>query len=122
MSGKNPRVFLVINTFAGHCKKLFNEVSRIVAILRGHGCEVKFSVTENPGHATQLASKAVKSGFDLVVAVGGDGTVNEVSRRLIGTSTPVGIIPIGSGNGLARHLGISMNRKESVRLLIKKKN
>ncbi|MCA1758703.1 MAG: diacylglycerol kinase family lipid kinase, partial [Bacteroidales bacterium] len=49
-----------------------------------------------------------------------DGTVNEVSRKLIGTATPVGIIPMGSGNGLARELGISMNRKESTRLLIKR--
>lgn len=116
--GKLKKIFLVINTFAGHRKMLIHEVFRIVEILRGQGCEVKFSVTENPGHASQLAAKAVKSGFDLVVAVGGDGTVNEVSRRLTGTETPVGIIPVGSGNGLARNLGIPVNRYRSTRLLV----
>ena len=119
MSGQNPnKVFLVINKFAGHRKNYITKITRIVSILRKNGSEVEFSVTQNPGHATQLAAKAAKSGFDLVVAVGGDGTVNEVSRRLIGTTTPVGIIPMGSGNGLARDLGIPVNIKESTRLLV----
>jgi len=119
MSGKDPKkVFLVINKIAGHRKQYITEVSRIVTILRENGCIAKFSVTEGPGHATRLAAKAIKSGFDIVVAVGGDGTVNEVSRRLIGTAKAVGIIPMGSGNGLARNLGIPLNLKKSVRLLV----
>lgn len=64
--------------------------------------------TEYAGHATELAKQYAKMGFDAVVAVGGDGTVNEVATGLIGTSTALGIIPTGSGNGLARHLGISL--------------
>ncbi len=121
MGTKNfKKVFLVVNRFAGRRKKFFNEVIGVISVLNKNGCEVKFSVTENPGHATQLASKAAKSGFDLVVAVGGDGTVNEVSRRLIGTATPVGIIPMGSGNGLARDLGIPMKLKRSARAMIKR--
>jgi diacylglycerol kinase (ATP) len=117
---KFKKVFLVVNKFAGHRKNFFNEVLGVISEFKRNGCNVKFSVTENPGHASQLASKAVKSGFELVVAAGGDGTVNEVSRRLIGTATPVGIIPMGSGNGLARELGIPMNPKRSVRAMLKR--
>lgn len=59
--------------------------------------------TERPGHATELAREA---DADVVVAMGGDGTVNEVARGLMGTDKALGIIPCGSGNGLALHLGI----------------
>jgi len=64
--------------------------------------------TEYAGHATELARQYAKMGFDAVVAVGGDGTVNEVATGLRDTNTALGIIPTGSGNGLARHLGISL--------------
>jgi diacylglycerol kinase (ATP) len=69
-------------------------------------CTIRF--TAGPGHATELAKEGVTKKFDSVIAVGGDGTVNEVARGLIHTATPMGIIPKGSGNGLARHLGIAM--------------
>lgn len=61
--------------------------------------------TEYAGHATELALDAAEKGFDIVVAVGGDGSVNEVAAGLIGTSTIMGMLPAGSGNGFAMHLG-----------------
>lgn len=61
--------------------------------------------TEHPGHAAELAKKAVTEGYDIVVAVGGDGSINEVASALINTSATLGIVPAGSGNGLAMHLG-----------------
>lgn len=64
--------------------------------------------TEYAGHAILLARQAAEDGFRVVVAVGGDGTINEVGRGLLGTSAAMGIIPRGSGNGLARHLGVPM--------------
>ena len=67
------------------------------------------------GHATELAHEAVLSGADAVIAVGGDGTVNEVSKALIGTEIPLGVIPQGSGNGFARHMKIPMNTRAAVR-------
>jgi YegS/Rv2252/BmrU family lipid kinase len=63
--------------------------------------------TERPGHAAELAARASREGYACVVAVGGDGTVNEVGGALRDTGTRMGIIPRGSGNGFARHLGIS---------------
>jgi YegS/Rv2252/BmrU family lipid kinase len=65
-------------------------------------------LTRAPGHATDLAREAVASGADVVLAVGGDGTVNEVARGLIGSATAIGIVPVGSGNGLARALRLPL--------------
>jgi len=62
--------------------------------------------TQRPLHATELARQAIAEGCDTVVAIGGDGTINEVATGLIGTKTTLGLIPCGSGNGLGRHLGI----------------
>lgn len=71
--------------------------------------------TKYRGHATELASEYAAKKYDAVIAVGGDGTVNEVGCGLIGTDTALGIIPCGSGNGLARHLGISLDPFKAVK-------
>ena len=70
--------------------------------------------TEKAGDATAWARE---SGADIVVAVGGDGTVSEVATGLLGTGKALGIIPCGSGDGLALHLGISRNPAKAVRAL-----
>ena len=75
--------------------------------------------TQYRGHATELARQYAAQNYDAVIAVGGDGTVNEVGCGLIGTNTALGIIPCGSGNGLARHLGISMDPFKAVKWLDK---
>ncbi len=73
--------------------------------------------TEYSGHASVIARESVQNGFTKIVAVGGDGTVNEIAKELIDTNTALGIIPFGSGNGLARHLKIPMNTKKAMELL-----
>lgn len=73
--------------------------------------------TKYAGHAAQIARGEADAGTDMVAAVGGDGTVNEVARSLVGTKTALAILPCGSGNGLARHLRIPMNAEEAVRLI-----
>ena len=64
--------------------------------------------TQYAGHAVEIAAAAAKDNVDIVVAIGGDGTINEIGRSLVHTNTALGIIPCGSGNGLARHLHIPM--------------
>jgi len=73
--------------------------------------------TEYAGHAQELAYQYSRMGFDAVVAVGGDGTVNEVARGLRGTETALGIIPMGSGNGFARHLNIPIRPNRAIEML-----
>ena len=73
--------------------------------------------TEYAGHATQIAAAAVQDKVDIVVAIGGDGTINEIARSLVHTETALGIIPCGSGNGLARHLRIPMEPKAAIDIL-----
>jgi len=77
-----------------------------LAIVDAHGDAVEVFVTEGVGHARELAKAAVKRGARLVMAWGGDGTINEVASALIFNEVPMGIIPAGSGNGLARELGV----------------
>lgn len=73
--------------------------------------------TEYAGHASIIAKEAAEKGVDIVVAIGGDGTVNEVGRALVNTNTAMGIIPCGSGNGLARHLQIPMDAGKAIQML-----
>ena len=73
--------------------------------------------TEYAGHATELAQQAAQDKIDIVAAIGGDGTVNEVGKALVNTDTAIAIIPTGSGNGLARHLAIPVNVKKSLQIL-----
>ena len=73
--------------------------------------------TDYAGHATQIAANAVQDKIDVVVAIGGDGTINEVARSLVHTETALGIIPCGSGNGLARHLHIPMEPKAAIDII-----
>ena len=73
--------------------------------------------TEYAGHATELAHQYARMGFDAVVAVGGDGTVNEVARGLKDTKTALGILPMGSGNGFARHLNIPIRPQKALEMI-----
>ena len=72
-------------------------------------CDAVFHTTRCAGDACNAASDFAAKGYDTVVAIGGDGTVNEVAKGLVGTACKLAIIPVGSGNGLARHLGIPMS-------------
>jgi len=73
--------------------------------------------TQYAGHAEILAKHEKEKGTDIVVAVGGDGTVNEVARAIVHSQTALGIIPCGSGNGLARHLMLPMDLRKSIEVL-----
>ncbi len=75
--------------------------------------------TERKNHATELAAEAVTLGYDIVVACGGDGTVNEVAKGLIGSDTVLGIIPGGSGNGFAMYIGMGRSTTRAVKKLNK---
>lgn len=110
------RILFIVNPISGRASK-----DTIVGTIASHINTSKYDVTirfsSYAGHATEIAEAAVKDGFDVIVAVGGDGTVNEVARALVKTDTALGIIPCGSGNGLARHLHIPMNVRKAVEII-----
>lgn len=80
---------------------------------------VFYFVTGYPGHGYEIAKQAVEDKIDYVIAVGGDGTVNEVGRALVHSDTILGIIPMGSGNGLARDLHLSFDVKKAIATIAK---
>ena len=89
----------------------------IFEALRGLGYEVEELQTAEPGDATRLAGEAVADGFDVVCALGGDGTVNETVNGLAGSDVPLAIVPTGTVNVLAMELGIPLEPPDAVRLL-----
>ena len=79
--------------------------------------DIEIAFTEYAGHATILAKNAVENHTDYVIAIGGDGTINETAKALIHTDTALAIIPLGSGNGLARHLQIPLDIVKALRVV-----
>ena len=110
------KALFVINKYSGG--KYRPEVEgRIISVSKDLAIECGIEFTKSRGHAIELARTAASQNFDVVFAVGGDGTVNEVAQGLVGSNTPMGILPKGSGNGLARHLGIAVDVKKALRIL-----
>lgn len=79
--------------------------------------DYEIAYTKAAKHAIELSKDAAARKIDIVVAVGGDGSVNEISKGLINTSSTMAIIPTGSGNGLARHLNIPLNLKKAMKVI-----
>jgi diacylglycerol kinase (ATP) len=101
-----PRTRFIFNPRSGHNARNPYLLERARAFIAEHRLDASVVPTERPLHATALALRALDEGCRLVVAIGGDGTMNEVASALVGTDATLGLIPCGSGNGLGRHLGI----------------
>jgi YegS/Rv2252/BmrU family lipid kinase len=110
------RVAIIINPIAGGAGpgEAHRRAERAWAALAAAGAAGDVFVTERKHHAREIAAGAAARGADLVVAWGGDGTVNEVASALAFTSTPLGIVPSGSGNGLARELGVARRPERAI--------
>jgi diacylglycerol kinase (ATP) len=107
---------IIINPISGGAKP---DVARLraqtaLAVVDAHGDPAEVFLTQGVGHARELAKSAVKRGARLVLAWGGDGTINEVASALAFDDVPLGIIPAGSGNGLARELGVSARPERAI--------
>lgn len=110
------KILFVVNPISGGKKKTaFNK--QVLEVLDLKKFNPTFQQTTKPNHAYELGKKAIEEKYDAVVAVGGDGTINELGAALIGSGVPLGIIPEGSGNGLALYLGIPMNETAAIRRL-----
>jgi diacylglycerol kinase (ATP) len=105
------RILFIVNLFSGANAK--TKKIALMNALNGNNLNTIIQ-TEYPYHATEIAKEGVENNIDRIIAVGGDGTVNEVAKSLINTETALGIIPFGSGNGLARHLKIPMEFSKAI--------
>ncbi len=110
------KIVFIINPIAGGKNK--NHFSKVIANhLSTSKFEYELIQTESEKHAYELTKVAILNGAEIVVAVGGDGTINEIGSALIGSAGTLAIIPYGSGNGLARSLKIPMNTIQAVKLI-----
>lgn len=110
------RIVFVINLVSGTGDK--TAIPNLIdEVLDKDRFEYEIAVTEYAGHASEIATRAKDDGVDIVAAVGGDGTVNEVARAIVHSGTALGIVPSGSGNGLARHLLLPMNARKAIELI-----
>lgn len=110
------KIVFIINPISGGKKKV-DIPKAILAEIDYDKFDVDIRFTERVGHAQEISKQCVEDGFDIIVAVGGDGTINEVASEMIGSDCILGIIPRGSGNGLARHLGISRSVNKALGLI-----
>jgi diacylglycerol kinase (ATP) len=107
------RIRYIINPKSGTKGK--EELPSLIAAYTDNS-EIDFDIcfTEAPKHATALAREAAGKNYDAVVAVGGDGSANETAKGLMGSATALGIIPTGSGNGMARHLALPLRHADAI--------
>lgn len=110
----NSKKLFIINPIAGGRSK-HNIPDLIKETMQSDNYDIVF--TQNPEHATELTNEGIKNGYTDFVAVGGDGTINEIAKSLIGTDFNLAILPLGSGNGLARHNKIPMDLRAALLLL-----
>ncbi len=111
------RVCLIINPVSGTESKK-NIPEEVAVAINQKENDLIIRVTGYPLHASEIAREAVREGYKSVIVAGGDGTVNEAARELINTPVTLGIIPLGSGNGLARDLGIPIDAEKALEIML----
>ena len=111
------RYAFIINPISGSVNKK-TLVTQIEAELQKRNLEHQFYYSEYKGHSIELARQLMNEPHTTLIAIGGDGTVNEIGSQLIGSETPLGLIPLGSGNGLARHLKLPLNPMKALAVIL----
>lgn len=118
MNPQENKVYAIINPISGVGSK--RKIPKMIEeMFTEDKCTLEISFTEYAGHASELTKQAVESGARTILAVGGDGTVNEIARSMLHSDAVLGIIPKGSGNGLARDLHIPMDAKKALEVIAK---
>ena len=115
---EKKKIIFIINPISGVGKQRLVETA-IDKTLDKSIFDYDISYTSAPKHATELSKDAACKNYDIVVAVGGDGSINEVAKGIIGSNCTLGIIPIGSGNGLARHFNIPFDISQAIEVINK---
>lgn len=120
MNNNKIKYHFILNPVAGR-GRAYKAIKKIRSLLREKNVNHTFSITSAPQHATQLAREAQKD-HDVIVAIGGDGTVNEVMNGLINTQSKFAVIPLGSGNDFAKAVKMPNNIIEAIDVILNNKN
>ena len=107
----------ILNPYSGRNRRRPWLAGAIRDFISSRTMDADLRTTDAPGHATGLAREAVLAGCEQVVAVGGDGTMNEVAQALLRTPAALALVPCGSGNGLALHLGLPLGLHDALTLV-----
>jgi diacylglycerol kinase (ATP) len=114
---KSIRVKLITNPRSGKSSDAANNLKLVAGYLQKNKLKVDIALAKSKENATPIARKAIKDGYKIVIAMGGDGTVKEVMRGLVGSKVRLGIIPVGIENNIARELGIPTDLEEACMLI-----
>ena len=114
---KLVRAKLIANPGAGKPEESAKQLELATRLLQQHGMQVNVALAKPKEEATPLAKQAVKDGFDIVIAMGGDGTLEAVLRGMVGRKTAMGIIPTGTQNNIAKSLGIPLEMEAACSLI-----
>src|SRR5215216_1231879 len=119
MSKKNKviQAKLIANPGAGKPEETPKQLEQATRFLQKQGIKVNVALEKPKEEATPLAKQAVQDGYDIVIAMGGDGTLEAVMRGMVGRKTPMGIIPTGTQNNIAKSLGIPVEMEEACALI-----
>lgn len=117
MVKRKKKIYVIINPVSGTSSKQ-NLPHKIAEMLDARKFDVHIFITGYAGHGSEIAKQAIDNKVDYVIAAGGDGTVNEVASTLIDSNTALGIIPLGSGNGLGRDLNIPTDAKKAISVIL----
>ncbi|HEY4036048.1 MAG TPA: diacylglycerol kinase family protein [Ktedonobacteraceae bacterium] len=109
---------LIANPTSGSYVQNANHIADCVSYLRNHGWQAELRLTQQTGDARKFAREAVEQHVDVVVAVGGDGTINEVIQELAGSETALGVLPCGTVNVWAREVGIPLDNAGARDILV----
>lgn len=113
------KLLFIVNPNAG--KKIWEEVTAIIRKEFQENTHYQIAIWKDKDHFEEITQDLKTEGYTDAIAVGGDGTVNQVAKTLVNTDITLGIVPVGSGNGLARSLGLSMNPEEVIKQIAKGK-
>jgi YegS/Rv2252/BmrU family lipid kinase len=113
------KIYFIINPKSGR-RSAVRLQPTIDDFAKAHKLDYTIVLTEGPYHATKLAKEALQQGFERIIAVGGDGTMNEVAQALLHQKAALGLIPCGSGNGLARFLKLPSSPVEALKIATSK--
>jgi YegS/Rv2252/BmrU family lipid kinase len=117
-NNQDHRILFLVNPVSGG-KRKEKLITKLKSLIQSEGVSAQVYLTSSRTDTIEKAAQAVRENLHTVVAVGGDGTINDVASQLVGTQIALGIIPMGSGNGLSRELKIPFDLEKAFKMILR---